>query len=69
MYDYDVICIGGGPGGMEAARVAAIKGHNVTLYERDELGGTLNLPAQAQFKTRLKALIEYYKTQLKKLNV
>ena len=54
---------------MEAARVAAIKGHNVTLYERDELGGTLNLPAQAQFKTRLKALIEYYKTQLKKLNV
>ncbi len=65
----NVVVIGGGPGGMEAARVAALKGHKVTLYERDELGGTLNLPAQAQFKTRLKALIEYYKVQMKKLNV
>ena len=65
----NVVVIGGGPGGMEAARVAALKGHKVTLYERDELGGTLNLPAQAQFKTRLKALIEYYKTQMRKLGV
>ena len=65
----NVVVIGGGPGGMEAARVAALKGNHVTLYERDELGGTLNLPAQAQFKTRLKALIEYYKTQMRKLGV
>ena len=56
----NVVVIGGGPGGMEAARVAALKGNHVTLYERNELGGTLNLPAQAQFKTRLKALIEYH---------
>ena len=34
----NVVVIGGGPGGMEAARVAALKGHHVTLYERDELG-------------------------------
>ena len=65
----NVVVIGGGPGGMEAARVAALKGHKVTLYEPNELGGTLNLPAQAQFKTRLKALINYYKTQMRKLNV
>ena len=65
----NVVVIGGGPGGMEAARVAALKGNHVTLYERNELGGTLNLPAQAQFKTRLKALIEYYKTQMRKLGV
>lgn len=65
----NVVVIGGGPSGMEAARVCAIKGHHVTLFERDRLGGTLNYPAQAAFKTQLKALIEYYKVQLKKLGV
>lgn len=64
-----VVVIGGGPGGMEAARVAALKGHKVTLYERDELGGTLNLPAGAAFKNRLRDLISYYKVQLEKLGV
>lgn len=64
-----VVVIGGGPGGMEAARVAALKGHKVTLYERDELGGTLNLPAKAAFKNRLRDLISYYKVQLEKLGV
>lgn len=64
-----VVVIGGGPGGMEAARVAALKGHKVTLYERDELGGTLNLPARAAFKNRLRDLISYYKVQLEKLGV
>jgi NADPH-dependent 2,4-dienoyl-CoA reductase/sulfur reductase-like enzyme len=37
-----VIVIGGGPGGMEAARVAALRGHTVTLYEKEpNLGGQL----------------------------
>lgn len=64
-----VVVIGGGPGGMEAARVCAIKGHKVTLYERDRLGGTLNFAATAKFKNRLRALIEYYKVQMDKLGV
>ena len=35
-----VIVIGGGPGGMEAARIAALRGHEVTLFEKTEaLGG------------------------------
>lgn len=39
-----VMVIGGGPAGMEAARVAAQRGHEVTLYEKnDSLGGTLPL--------------------------
>ena len=65
----NVVVIGGGPGGMEAARVCALKGHKVTLYERDELGGTLNLPAKAAFKNRLRDLISYYKVQMEKLGV
>ncbi len=41
-----VVVIGGGPGGMEAARVAALRGHRVTLLERRRrLGGSLTLAA------------------------
>ncbi|MBK8529824.1 MAG: FAD-dependent oxidoreductase [Rubrivivax sp.] len=40
----NVVVIGGGPAGLEAARVAAIKGHKVTLFEKDaRLGGQLNI--------------------------
>ena len=40
----NVVVIGGGPAGLEAARVAAKKGHRVTLFEKeDRLGGQLNL--------------------------
>ena len=38
-----VMVIGGGPGGMEAARIAAARGHEVTLYEKSgSLGGLLD---------------------------
>lgn len=43
-----VLVVGGGPGGMEAARVAALRGHRVTLVERgNRLGGTLFFAAMA----------------------
>jgi NADPH-dependent 2,4-dienoyl-CoA reductase/sulfur reductase-like enzyme len=43
-----VLIVGGGPSGMEAARVAALRGHRVTLVERsDRLGGTLFFAALA----------------------
>ncbi|HEY0520187.1 MAG TPA: FAD-dependent oxidoreductase [Ilumatobacteraceae bacterium] len=46
-----IVVIGGGPAGMEAARVAALRGHSVTLLERSPvLGGALNL--QAELPTR-----------------
>lgn len=65
-----VVVIGGGPAGMEAARVAALAGNEVTLYEKNgELGGQL-IPASAPFyKKRLSAFVEYEKEQLKKLGV
>ena len=45
-----VAVVGGGPAGMEAARVAALKGHDVTLYEKRELGGALIEAAFPEFK-------------------
>jgi 2,4-dienoyl-CoA reductase-like NADH-dependent reductase (Old Yellow Enzyme family)/thioredoxin reductase len=65
-----VAVVGGGPAGMEAARVAALKGHEVTLYERRELGGALLEAAFPDFKAPdLKPLIAYFQTQMQKLPV
>jgi hypothetical protein len=42
-----VLVMGGGPGGLEAARVAALRGHEVTLYEREDLLGRPAPPRHA----------------------
>jgi 2,4-dienoyl-CoA reductase-like NADH-dependent reductase (Old Yellow Enzyme family) len=66
----EVLVVGGGPAGMEAARVAAMRGHKVALYEKSEiLGGQLNLAARAPFNEHLFDLMSYYQTQLEKLGV
>jgi len=65
-----VLIIGGGPAGMEVARVAAQRGHEVILFEREgELGGQLPLAALPPFKQGLNGLLQYFKTQLTKLGV
>lgn len=65
-----IAVVGGGPGGMEAARVAALKGHTVTLYEKeDRLGGQLRAASTASFKGQIRSLMEYLKTQITKLGV
>jgi 2,4-dienoyl-CoA reductase-like NADH-dependent reductase (Old Yellow Enzyme family)/thioredoxin reductase len=65
-----VMVIGGGPGGLEAARVAAMRGHRVTLYEKEEeLGGQLVIAGKPQSKKRLLWLREYLTTQIDKLRV
>jgi 2,4-dienoyl-CoA reductase-like NADH-dependent reductase (Old Yellow Enzyme family)/thioredoxin reductase len=62
-----VAVVGGGPAGMEAARVCALKGHHVTLFERRELGGALLEASIPEFKAPdLKPLIDYLRTQIKK---
>ena len=49
----NVMVIGGGPAGMEAARVAAQRGHKVTLYEKNGmLGGSLTLAEASRARTR-----------------
>lgn len=66
----NVVVIGGGPGGLEAARCAAERGCSVTLYEKaDRLGGTFLTIATGDFKWRIPQLIKWYEIQLKKLGV
>jgi 2,4-dienoyl-CoA reductase-like NADH-dependent reductase (Old Yellow Enzyme family)/thioredoxin reductase len=65
-----VIVVGGGPGGMEAARVAALKGHDVTLYEKaDELGGQALLAEKLPGREEVGGLIRWQKIQLPKVGV
>ena len=65
----NILIIGGGPAGLEAARVSALRGHQVTLYEKGELGGALITGSTATFKSDLHHLIGYYKTQMEKLQI
>ena len=67
-----VMVVGGGPAGMEAARVAALRGHEVVLYEKEhKLGGSV--PVAATIKgveiEDLPALVSYLETQITKLGV
>jgi len=55
---------------MEAARVAALRGHEVMLVEKeDRLGGELNIAAVPPGKEKLNWLIEYYEAELSRLGV
>ena len=65
-----VLVVGGGPAGMEAARVAALRGHRVTLWEKESrLGGQLIPAAIPPHKDRIAPLAKYLETQLSKLGV
>ena len=65
-----VAVIGGGIGGMEAARLLALRGHKVTLYEKSgTLGGVFLAAAAPDFKEQDKKLIQWYIRELGKLPV
>lgn len=66
----NVVVIGGGPGGMEAARVSAMRGHQVTLLEaKNHLGGALTIAGVPDFKEDDRALVAWYTKQLETLKV
>jgi NADPH-dependent 2,4-dienoyl-CoA reductase/sulfur reductase-like enzyme len=65
-----VMIIGGGPAGMEAARISALRCHEVTIYDNgNELGGQLILAATPPGKSKWLWFRDYLMTQLKKLEV
>ena len=65
-----VMVVGAGPGGMEAARIAAMRGHEVTLYEKGkEMGGQLLYAAKPTGKDKLLWVRDYEGTQIRKLRV
>lgn len=65
-----VLVVGGGPAGMEAARVAAMRGHTVTLWEaRPDLGGTIRLAARAPTRAGIADITCWQESELSKLGV
>lgn len=65
-----VAVIGGGVAGMECARIAALRGHEVTIYEKgSRLGGTFLAASVAKSKDAERRLLAWYELQLKKAGV
>jgi 2,4-dienoyl-CoA reductase-like NADH-dependent reductase (Old Yellow Enzyme family)/thioredoxin reductase len=65
-----VLVIGGGVGGMEAARIATLRGHKVTLMEKEpELGGMVAALALTPMTAEFRNIVDYMGTQMRKLGV
>jgi 2,4-dienoyl-CoA reductase-like NADH-dependent reductase (Old Yellow Enzyme family) len=66
----NVVVIGGGPGGLEAARVSALRGHQVILFEaRERLGGAMALWADLPGREINRQAIDWWQAELARLNV
>lgn len=62
-----VLVVGAGPAGMEAARVASLRGHKVVLCEKsDKMGGQLNYAAKPSHKKEFMGIVDFLETQLRK---
>lgn len=66
----NVAVIGGGPAGMEAARIAAVRGHRVTIFEKSgELGGAILGCCLVPGKEKMKWYADWIRNQIKELGV
>jgi hypothetical protein len=65
-----VVIVGAGPGGLEAARVAAARGHDVTVFEAaDQPGGQIRLTAQSHRKKEMMGIIDWRMTECSAMGV
>ena len=65
-----VVVVGGGPAGMEAARVCAERGHEVVLFEKaPELGGQITLAAKAPQRDQIAGITRWFALELARLKV
>lgn len=65
-----VLIAGGGPAGLKAAAVAALRGHRVALFDKEEeLGGQVRIAAKAPFREEFVGIVRYLSHQLEKLKV
>ncbi len=65
-----VVVVGGGPAGLEAARVAAQRGHDVVLFEKNQsTGGQVNLAAKAPQREQMSGIIRWLDMETKRLKV
>ena len=64
------VVVGGGPAGLEAARVVAERGHGVVLFEAtDALGGQLKLAARVTWREALSGIVRWLEYRVRKLGV
>jgi len=65
-----VMVVGGGPAGMWAAKIATLRGHEVTLFDKgDELGGQVLLAAKGAGREEFGVIVRNERNQLARLNV
>ena len=65
-----LVVVGAGPGGLETAITAASRGHEVTIFEKQEkIGGQIEVAAAPPDKNEFYSLIPYYENQIKRYNI
>ncbi|KWE90734.1 NADH:flavin oxidoreductase [Burkholderia territorii] len=65
-----VVVVGAGPAGLEAARVAKLRGHDVVLFEKNpEVGGQIMIAAKAPQREQMSGIIRWFDMETKRLGV
>ncbi|WP_138419393.1 NAD(P)/FAD-dependent oxidoreductase [Aquibacillus sediminis] len=65
-----IVVVGGGPAGMEATRTLALKGYDVTVFEKShKLGGQLHLVTDPNYKKKMNWHIDYLISEMNRLNI